>query len=134
VTVAALALAFAGFAMSATVSVRTRRLELARLQALGASRGGIVRAVLVEHAVIGVLGVAAGLAIGGLLASVLGPLLTVSAQGRPPVPYARVEWDWAAQAVLVGALVGLVALAVATTTNALLRRASGALLRLGDER
>lgn len=134
VTVAALALAFAGFAMSATVSVRTRRLELARLQALGASRGGIVRAVLVEHAVIGVLGVAAGLAIGGLLASVLGPLLTVSAQGRPPVPYARVEWDWAVQAVLVGALVTLVALAVGTTTNALLRRASGALLRLGDER
>ncbi len=134
VTVAALALAFAGFAMSATVSVRTRRLELARLQALGASRGGIVRSVLVEHAIIGVLGVAAGLAIGGLLASVLGPLLTVSAVGLRPVPRALVQWTWPEQLALVAALTGLVALAVAVTTNALLRRASGALLRLGDER
>lgn len=134
VTVAALALAFAGFAMSATVSVRTRRLELARLQALGAPRGGIVRAVLVEHGIIGVLGVAAGLAIGGLLASVVGPLLTVSGQGRRPVPRPLVHWEWPAQAVLVAVLVALVALAVATTTNALVRRASGSLLRLGDER
>lgn len=134
VTIAALALAFAGFAMSATVSVRTRRLELARLQALGAPRGGIVRAVLVEHGIIGVLGVAAGLAIGGLLASVVGPLLTVSGQGRRPVPRPLVQWEWPAQAVLVTVLVALVALAVATTTNALVRRASGTLLRLGDER
>ncbi|MDC7120006.1 hypothetical protein OMK64_00470 [Cellulomonas fimi] len=134
VTIAALALAFAGFAMSATVSVRTRRLELARLQALGAPRGGIVRAVLVEHGIIGVLGVAAGLAIGGLLAGVVGPLLTVSGQGRRPVPRPLVQWEWPAQAVLVAVLVALVALAVATTTNALVRRASGTLLRLGDER
>ena len=50
VTVAALALAVAGFAMSATVAVRTRRLELARLQALGAAvRPGPVGARRARH-------------------------------------------------------------------------------------
>jgi hypothetical protein len=45
-----------------------------------------------------------------------------------------VQWSWPAQAALVGALVVLVAGVVVVTTNALLRRASGELLRLGDER
>ncbi|GIG19615.1 hypothetical protein Cch01nite_03390 [Cellulomonas chitinilytica] len=134
VTTAALALAVAGFAMSATVSVRTRRLELARLQALGASRSGLVRAVLVEHAILGVLGLVAGLALGALLASVVGPLVTVSAAGSRPVPAVVVQWPWPTQLALVATLVVLVGAAVAVTTSALLRRASGALLRLGDER
>jgi len=134
VTVAALAMAVAGFAMSATVSVRTRRLELARLQALGASRSGLVRAVLVEHGILGVLGLVAGLALGALLASVVGPLVTVSAAGTRPVPSVVVQWPWPTQLALVAALLVLAGAAVAATTAALLRRASGALLRLGDER
>ena len=127
-------LAVAGFAMSATVTVRTRRLELARLQALGASRPGLVRSVLVEHGILGVLGLLAGLTLGGVLAQVVAPLVTVSAAGGRPVPAVLVQWPWATQLALVIVLVGLVAAAVALTANGLLRRASGELLRLGDER
>jgi len=134
VTAAAVALAVAGFAMSATVSVRTRRLELARLQALGASRSGLVRAVLLEHGILGVLGLLAGLALGALLATVVGPLVTVSAAGARPVPAVVVVWPWPVQLALVAVLLVLAGTAVAVTTSALLRRASGALLRLGDER
>ncbi|MGY4643537.1 FtsX-like permease family protein [Cellulomonas sp. URHB0016] len=134
VTVAALALAVAGFAMSATVSVRTRRLELARLQALGAARSGLVRAVLVEHTILGALGIVAGLALGAVLAGVVGPLVTVSAAGTSPVPYVIVHWPWPTQLALVAALLVLAGAAVTITTATLLRRASGALLRLGDER
>jgi hypothetical protein len=133
VTVAALALAVAGFAMSATVSVRTRRLELARLQALGAPRSGLVRAVLVEHTILGALGIVAGLALGAVLASVVGPLVTVSAAGSSPVPYVIVHWPWPTQLALVAALLVLAGAAVTITTATLLRRASGALLRLGAE-
>ncbi|MBO3086491.1 FtsX-like permease family protein [Cellulomonas fengjieae] len=134
VTFAAVALAVAGFAMSATVAVRTRRLELARLQALGSARSGLVRSVLVEHAILGVLGLLAGLALGALLGRVVAPLVTVAGDGRRPVPAVIVQWPWAVQLALVTVLLVLVGLAVATTTNALLRRASGELLRLGDER
>lgn len=134
VTFAALALAVAGFAMSATVAVRTRRLELARLQALGASRPSLVRSVLVEHVILGTLGLAAGLALGALLAWVVAPLVTVSATGGRPVPQVVVHWPWPAEVALLTLLVLLVGTAVALTTNLLLRRASGELLRLGDER
>lgn len=134
VTFAALALAVAGFVMSATVGVRTRRLELARLQALGASRPSLVRSVLVEHVILGTLGLAAGLALGAVLARVIAPLVTVSAVGGQPVPAVVVHWPWATELVLVTLLVVLVGSAVALTANLLLRRASGELLRLGDER
>lgn len=134
VTVAAVALAVAGFGMSATVSVRTRRLELARLQALGAPRSGLVRSVLVEHAILGVLGLLAGLTLGAVLGQVVAPLVTVSVQGGRPVPGVIVQWPWPTQAALVAVLVVLVGGAVALTTSSLLRRASGELLRLGDER
>ncbi len=134
VTAAAVALAVAGFAMSATVAVRTRRLELARLQALGAARSGLVRSVLVEHGILGVLGLLAGLTLGAVLGRVVAPLVTVSPQGGRPVPTALVQWPWPAQAALVVALVVLIGAAVAITTNTLLRKASGELLRLGDER
>ena len=134
VTVAAVALAVAGFAMSATVAVRTRRLELARLQALGTPRSGLVRSVLVEHGILGVLGLVAGLALGAVLGQVVAPLVTVSAEGGRPVPAVIVQWPWPTQAALVVVLVVLVGGAVALTTNSLLRRASGELLRLGDER
>ncbi|ROS23039.1 FtsX-like permease family protein [Cellulomonas sp. PhB150] len=134
VVVAALALAVSGLAMSAAVTVRSRRLEFARLQALGAPRAGLVRSVLVEHAILGTVGVVVGLALGALLAHVVAPLITTSASGQPPVPDVLVEWDWGYQLALVGALVLLVALVVGVTTSTLLKRASGELLRLGDER
>jgi hypothetical protein len=65
---------------------------------------------------------------------VVAPLVTVSAEGSRPVPAVVVQWPWPTQAALVVALVVLVGGAVALTTSSLLRRASGELLRLGDER
>lgn len=133
VVAAALALAVSGLAMSAAVAVRSRRLEFARIQALGAPRSGLVRSILVEHAVLGGIGVVVGVALGSLLAHVVGPLITTSSSGTPPVPGVVVQWDWTAQLVLLGGLVALVALVVGLTTSTSLARASGELLRLGDE-
>jgi len=134
VTFAATALAVAGFAMSATVSVRMRQLELARLQALGAARTGLVRSVLLEHLLLGTLALTAGLALGALLGATLSPLLTVGVGGALPVPEVVVAWPWLTQAVLVGGTCALVGGAVALTTAVLLKRASATLLRLGDDR
>ena len=133
VTLAAVALAVAGIALSATVAVRTRRLELARLQALGASQGSLVRAIVGEYGLLGAIGTIAGVAVGALLAWFVGPLVTVSARGLAPVPSVVVQWPWPVLGAVVGTLTIGALLAVVVTTRALLRRASGALLRLGDE-
>ncbi|WP_426592873.1 FtsX-like permease family protein [Cellulomonas sp. McL0617] len=134
VVAAALLLAVAGIAMSATVSVRTRQLELARLQALGAARGALVRSLLLEHVAVAALGLVAGVAVGTFLARAVAPLVTVSPTGGTPVPGVVVLAGWPGQVVLVGTLLALTAVVVAVVTNGLLKHASGELLRLGDDR
>ena len=100
----------------------------------GTARSGLVRSVLVEHGILGVLGLLAGLTLGAVLGQVVAPLVTVSAEGGRPIPAVVVQWPWLSQATLVVVLVVLVGGAVALTTSSLLGRASGELLRLGDER
>jgi ABC-type antimicrobial peptide transport system permease subunit len=134
VTLAAVTLAIAGFLMSATVSVRLRRLELARLQALGASRGALVRAVLAEHGIVALLGTTGGLVLGLLLGHLVAPLLTVGADGRRPALPVLVQWPWADESALILSLTAAIAVTVGVTTMTLLRRASSELLRLGDDR
>ena len=133
-TGAALLLAVAGFAMSATISVRLRRLEFARLEALGASRPGLVRAVLAEHALLGGIGLVAGAVLGALLGRLVVPLLTVASDGARPVPDVVVQWPWAAEGALLALMVTLIGVAVTTASVLLLRPATSALLRLGDDR
>ncbi|MGV8966888.1 MAG: FtsX-like permease family protein [Cellulomonas sp.] len=134
VTAASLLLAVAGFAMSATVSVRLRRLEFARLEALGASRPGLLRAVLAEHTLLGALGVLAGAVLGALLGRLVVPLLTVASDGARPVPAVVVHWPWANEGILLALMVTLIFVAVTTASAALLRPTTSALLRLGDDR
>lgn len=133
-TAASLLLAVAGFAMSATISVRLRRLELARLEALGASRPGLLRAVLAEHTLLGTLGIGAGAALGALLGRLVVPLLTVGADGARPVPAVVVHWPWPAEGALLALMVTLISVTVTVATVALLRPTASSLLRLGDDR
>jgi len=133
VTAACLILAVAGFAMSATVSVRLRELEFARLQALGTTRSRLVRAVLAEHALLGVLGSAGGVALGALLGLLVGPLLTVAADGSSPTPPVLVRWPWTTEVPLLVTLTVLLTLVVTLTVGTRLRRTSSTLLRLGDD-
>ncbi|MDM8083180.1 hypothetical protein QUV83_00160 [Cellulomonas cellasea] len=134
ITLAAAVLAVVGLTMSATVSVRQRRLELARLQALGAARSTLVRSVVAEHALLMALGVGAGAVVGAFLARLVAPLLTLGASGGPPLPAARLVWDWPGQAVLLLGIVTLAGVAITLTAGTLMRRASAELLRLGDDR
>ncbi|MCC2307074.1 FtsX-like permease family protein [Cellulomonas chengniuliangii] len=134
ITLAAVALAVAGLTMSATVSVRQRRLELARLQALGAARSTLVRSVLAEHSLLVLMGMLGGGALGALMARLVAPLLTLGANGRPPTPTVQLVWAWTSQTTLLVTLAALLAVAVTCTATALMRRASAELLRLGDDR
>ena len=57
----------------------------------------------------------------------------MSPRGLTPVPGVVVQWPWPVLGTVVGVLAVGAMLAVVITTRTLLRRASGALLRLGDE-
>ena len=134
VTAAAGVLLLVGLGASTAAAVRSRRLELARLQALGASRASLVGGLVGEHAFLVALGAGAGLAIGYVVARAVAPLLTVSADGLHPVPHPSTVWDDGAVLALAAGL-GVAGCAVVAVLAALLvRRASGALLRLGDDR
>jgi len=134
VTVATALLALVGLGASAAASVRSRRLELARLQALGAARPTLVTGLVGEHALLVALGSTTGLVVGYVLTRVVAPLLTVSPDGAAPVPQPVPAWH-AGPVLLLTAGLALGACAVVGGLAALLvRRASGALLRMGDDR
>ncbi|WP_125776780.1 FtsX-like permease family protein [Antribacter gilvus] len=131
---AAVLLAGAGVATSVAAGLRLRRLELARLQALGVPRAALVRAVLAEHGLLAAVGLTGGLGVGALVAALLATALAVGPDGRVPVPDPVLDVPWASLAWLGGAALVVVALAVGGTARTQVRQASADLLRLGADR
>ena len=93
----------------------------------------MARAIAGEYVVLGAIGTLAGIAVGALLVGLISPLITISPRGLVPVPDVVVQWPLPVLGTVVGVLALGAMLAVVVTTRTLLRRASGALLRLGDE-
>ncbi|MBF0688920.1 MAG: hypothetical protein IR158_14280 [Cellulomonas sp.] len=118
----------------AAASVRARRLELARLQAIGASRPGLVGGLLAESTVLVVVGALSGMLAGYGLAAVVAPLLTMSPDGRTPAPDPWLVWVWGDQALQTFAVAAGASAVVAAVVVAGVRRTSGAALRMGDDR
>jgi len=104
-------LAAIGFLMHTTMSLRSRRLELAQLGAIGVARGRLRLLVTAEALVVGALGAVFGAAIGVLLALLIGPLVAASPTGEPPVPAVVVALPWG-QFLLLDLCVALVLAAV----------------------
>ncbi|MFC9059002.1 FtsX-like permease family protein, partial [Streptomyces sp. NPDC057074] len=82
----AAALAAVGFAVSATGSLRERGAEFAILRALGAPRRRLARTVAVEQAVLLVLALLVGTALGVVLTRAVIPLIVLTPQATHPVP------------------------------------------------
>jgi len=107
-------LAAIGFVMHTTSGLRSRRLELAQLAAIGVPRPKLLALVTLESLVTGVLGALLGAAIGVLLALLVGPLVASSPDGNPPVPSVIVQLPWAQFLLLdVGVAVVLAAVVLA---------------------
>jgi FtsX-like permease family len=101
---AALVLAAAGFGVSAATA-RERTRDLALLVALGATRRQLTRLLCLEQAALAVPAAAAGLLLGGVLARLVVPAVTLTASGTHPNPPVLVE--------LPLAVCGAVAVAIA---------------------
>ena len=107
-------LAAVGFAMHTATSLRSRRLELAQLGALGVPRPKLLTLITAESLLIGALGAIFGALIGVLLALLVGPIVAVSPTGDRPVPDVIVVIPWAGLVLLdVGIALVLAAVVVA---------------------
>ena len=105
-------LAAIGFGVHSAAGLRSRRLELAQLRAIGYSRRRLVGLVGIESLLLCVLGAVFGITIGLLLAWLVGPLVAVSPTGAPTVPSVVVEVPLPAIALLLAGLVAVLAAVV----------------------
>ncbi len=96
-----------------TTSVAQREREIGILLGLGADEHGIFRTILLESALLGVLGAVGGIAAGWVAAGPLSALLSkllVSAFGAAIVPApAGIDWKWAAATVAAAAVACILA-------------------------
>ncbi|MCW2544930.1 MAG: hypothetical protein JWM40_2482, partial [Frankiales bacterium] len=120
--VAAALLLLAGAALVIGADRPARSAEVARLRALGLTRGAAIRLVLTEHGILLGTLVLTGTLVGVIASLVLGPSLIRSDVGIAPVPAAMLEWPWVrGMAVLTGVLLGCLVIAAVITTFAVRR-------------
>lgn len=122
-----------GFVVSAAVAARERLSEFALLRALGLSTRQLSTWLSLENAFLLLVSLLIGVGLGAVLAWVVLPTVTLTAQATTVVPPVRVILPWHVLATL--ALLALVSLAVsAFATWRLLRPVGlGTLLRMGAE-
>ncbi|CAM4132598.1 ABC transporter permease [Janibacter anophelis] len=101
IALAALALAISVVIIAVTLwaSIAERRTELGLRRAIGASRGDIVRQIMAESTVLGLIGAIHGVLIGSIVT--LNHSITLEVRGDLP-------WPWLGAALLAGILSGAV--------------------------
>ena len=115
IAIAAAVLAVTGCCVAIAVGIRQRRAETALLAALGVAPGGAARQLCLERLMLGLPSALAGVALGAVIAELLVPAVTLTANASLPVPSVLIEFDWAQTlplALAVAALPVLVAAAV----------------------
>jgi hypothetical protein len=95
IAAAAVILAAAGFAVAAATAGERAR-DLALLAALGATRRQLTRLLCLEQAALGIPAAVAGLVLGGVLARLVVPAVTLTATGAHPQPFVLVQVPLAA--------------------------------------
>ncbi|NED37953.1 FtsX-like permease family protein, partial [Streptomyces sp. SID8499] len=89
--VVAALLAALGFAVNAAGALRERDAEFAVLRALGAPRRQLARMLAAEQGVLVAVALAAGVALGSVLARAVIPLIVLTGQAAKPVPDVLVD-------------------------------------------
>ncbi|MBV8781050.1 MAG: FtsX-like permease family protein, partial [Phycisphaerae bacterium] len=107
-TVAFAAMAVASFGVANTViaGIRSRQWQFGILRSIGLTRGALLRLVLVEAILIGLIGIAMGLAAGALMSFDARRLSAISVGYIPPVV---VPWDFVGIGVAIVMVLSIVA-------------------------
>lgn len=134
VIIGAAVLAAVGFAIHATGSLRSRATEFAQLRAVGLSRRRLVGIIGIESLLLCALGTLFGIALGLVLAYLVGPLIGVSGDGSPAVPSVAVQIPGAQIALLAAELAAVLALVVLVAARVQRVAEPASALRSGEER
>ncbi|GMU39493.1 MAG: hypothetical protein AMXMBFR23_03590 [Chloroflexota bacterium] len=128
--VAVLGLSTVGFVVTLVLGARQRAVEFAVLRALGASRPQVLRALVLEWAVVLLLGAGLGAAAGRQVAGVMLGFLGVNEQGAPVLPPFLIVTDWRALGAGIGLLAGVAAASLLGAWLGAMRRPANIELRL----
>jgi hypothetical protein len=131
---AAAVFAVIGFAVSSAISATERRTEFAVLRSLGLSGRQLSGALALEGGLTAGLALAAGTALGLVLAWLVLPFVSLSDQGARPFPEVIVHFPWVTAAWLEGALLVALALVVVVEIQFLGRIRLAPALRAGEDR
>jgi hypothetical protein len=115
VAIAAAVLAITGFCVSIAAGVRQRRVENALLSALGVPPRVAAGQLCLEKLMLSLPSAVAGLVLGGVLAELLVPAITLSPSATAPVPPVLIEFGWFQTLPLALAVAVLPVLAAALT-------------------
>ena len=132
--VAASVFAVVGFAVSAAVSTSERTTEFAVLRSLGLSSRQLSGWLALEGAITVLLALVGGILLGGLVAWLVLPFVSLAGEGGKPFPEVIVELPWEAVALLAGSLLAVLALVVGVQLLLLRRLALAPALRAGETR
>lgn len=131
---AAAAFAVIGFAVSSAISAAERKTEFAVLRSVGLSRRQLSGALALEGGLTVLLALAAGTALGVLLAWFVLPYVSLNGEGGRPFPEVVVHFSWQTALLLEGALLLALALVVAVEIRVLGRVRLAPALRAGEDR
>ena len=131
---AAAAFAVIGFAVSSAISAAERKTEFAVLRSVGLSKRQLSGALALEGGLTALLALAAGTALGILLAWFVLPYVSLNGEGGRPFPHVVVHFPWRTAALLEGGLLVALALVVAIEIRVLGRIRLAPALRAGEDR
>jgi hypothetical protein len=131
---AAAAFAVIGFAVSSAISAAERRTEFAVLRSVGLSRRQLSGALALEGGLTVTLALAAGTALGVMLAWFVLPYVSLNGEGGRPFPAVVVHFPWTTALLLEGALLLALAVVIAVEIRLLGRVRLAPALRAGEDR
>ena len=130
--VIAVAFAVVSFAASATASTRSRILEFAVLRTLGLRTSQLSGWIGLESALVVVLSLLVGTALGVVVARLVLPYVALGASGEVPVPPVRLAVPWQTVLLLDLAVLGALAVVAAVQVAYLRRLRPAPILRSGE--
>ncbi len=131
---AAAAFAVIGFAVSSAISAAERKTEFAVLRSVGLSKRQLSGALALEGGLTALLALAAGTALGVLLAWFVLPYVSLNGEGGRPFPEVVVHFSWRTALLLEGGLLLALAVVVAVEIRVLGRVRLAPALRAGEDR
>ncbi len=127
--VATLALVAVALLVSLWMAIQRRRVEFAVLGAIGLTRRQVMAVLALEYAIVGVVGVAAGVIVGQFVGRRMLSFLDVTEAGLPVEPGFVLQTEWLVVIVGAAAVAAVFAVALVGAARALDRAADAAALR-----